>query len=297
MFDIGEHGPQPAPDHMGCFAAELVIGLDRAEVGFCRQLAGEQQQQLAQLQGEAATQQVGFEAGQAVQGQQQLLLQHPFPSILTAEAANHGGDGAAALGLGDQRLVGVITADHHLLLPHQQVREGVFQLGMHQAHGSCHPPHHTPIGFGQAAAVKLFQQGHQAHRCSAEGALQAGIGPQAAPQQLQHLGLLRQGGALPETGHQGGHRNVLQLLFLARRQGLLVGAGWQQGVPLGPKAAGGDRVGGQVDPAGLGPKILGAGESHRHPLQLSLAQPAAQFEKGFRIAFKRCLGHRNQQNR
>jgi hypothetical protein len=62
-------GPQPSPDHMGRFAAESVVGLNRAEVGFGRQLAGEQQQQLTQLQGEAATQQVGFEAGQAVQGQ------------------------------------------------------------------------------------------------------------------------------------------------------------------------------------------------------------------------------------
>ena len=35
------------------------------------------------------------------------------------------------LGLTDQRLSRVVAAHHHLLLPHQQIREGIFQLGVH----------------------------------------------------------------------------------------------------------------------------------------------------------------------
>ncbi len=61
------------------------------------------------------------------------------------------------MGLADARIAGVIASYHHLLLSHQQVGEGIFQLGMHQIEGASHPPHHVPVSFGQGAAVDLLQ--------------------------------------------------------------------------------------------------------------------------------------------
>ena len=53
---------------MGGLIAKGLEGVDGVELGFAGQFAGEQQQQLAQLQGEAAAQQGRLVAGQAVEG-------------------------------------------------------------------------------------------------------------------------------------------------------------------------------------------------------------------------------------
>ena len=68
MFQVSQHGPQPALDGVGGLIAKGLEGVDGVELGFAGQFAGEQQQQLAQLQGEAAAQQGWLVAGQAVEG-------------------------------------------------------------------------------------------------------------------------------------------------------------------------------------------------------------------------------------
>ena len=119
MVHIGQHPPQTTADPMGRLAAEGLEGIAGAEILLGRQFTGEQQQQLAELEGEGAAQEIRFQPDQAIHRQQQLLLQHPLAPILTTEAADHGGDPRTALGLADQRLVGVVAAHHHLLLTHQ----------------------------------------------------------------------------------------------------------------------------------------------------------------------------------
>ena len=211
VLQVGEHGPQPALDGVGRLVAEGFKGVARAEIGFGGQFTGEQQQQLAQLQGEAATEQVWLAAGQAIEGQQQFLLQHPLPAVLTAEPLDHPGDAGAALGCADPGIAGVVPPHHHLLLAHQQVDEGILQLGMHQVEGPSDPSHHVPVGFGQGAAVDLLEQIPQSHGLVAGGPLQAGIGPQAPHQLLQHLPLFLQGRTAPEPLCQFGDADVVAL--------------------------------------------------------------------------------------
>ena len=197
VIHISQHGAKAAADPMGRLAAEGLERVAGAEVLLGRQFAREQQQQLAELEGEGAAEEIRFQSDQAIHRQQQLLLEHPLAAILTAEAADHGGDPLAAVGLADQRLVRVVAAHHHLLLTHQQVGEGILELGVHQAHGAGHSPHHVPVGFLQAAAVHLLQQGHRQHRRAALGAPQEGVRTEAPRQQFQHLRLFLQRGAPP----------------------------------------------------------------------------------------------------
>ena len=126
LFHVGEHGPQAPLDRVGGQAAKGLEGLVGSQVLLRRQFASQQQQQLAQLQGEAAAEQGRLQPGQAIEGEQQFLLQHPFAAVHAAEALDHGGNRLAALGLANQGLVGVIAAHNHLLLAHQQVGEGIF---------------------------------------------------------------------------------------------------------------------------------------------------------------------------
>ena len=184
---------------MGGLAAQGFKGIDGREIGLGGQLTGEQEQQLTQLQREAATEERGFMTRQAIKGQEQLLLQHPFPAVFSAELADHGRNGATALGGADQGVVGVIPAHHHLLLAHQQVGQGVFQLGVDHLHGACHPAHHIPVGFGQRPAVHLLQQLLEPDGLDGIGAVELGFNPQAPHQLFQQFALLVQRGAPPEA--------------------------------------------------------------------------------------------------
>jgi len=172
------------------FVAEGFEGIHRTEVPLAGQFAREQQQQLTQLQGQHAAEQGRPAPGQPVEGQQQLLLQHPLTAVLTAEAADHRRDRQTALGLTDQRIVGVVAAHHHLLLAHQQIGERILQLGVHQAEGAGAAAHHIPVAIRQGAAVDLLQQGPWGG--TAARSAQLGIQAQAMHQLLQQFGLLRQ---------------------------------------------------------------------------------------------------------
>ena len=293
VLEVGQHRPQLAADRMGGQVAERIEGIDRAQLALGRQFAGQQQQQLAQLQGQAAAQQAGFMPGQAVERQQQLLLQHPFATILAAETADHGGDGTAAQGAGDQRVAGVIASHHHLLLAQQQVGQRVLELGVHQLEGRGGAPHHAPFGLGQGAVVHLPQQIPQQHGLVL-GALQLGGQTQAQAQQFEHLGLLLQGGALPQSIEQVADRAVLELLLLAGGQRRALGAG-QQG-------RGGDRLahrrgafGGQGVPAALAEQLRQGCQLHRHPIEQTALQLLAQAHKGIGVAAVGRFGHRDQQ--
>jgi uncharacterized repeat protein (TIGR01451 family) len=68
VLHIGQHGPQPPANGMGGLAAEGFKGIDGREIGLGGQLTREQEQQLTQLQGEAATEEGGFMACQAIKG-------------------------------------------------------------------------------------------------------------------------------------------------------------------------------------------------------------------------------------
>ena len=102
MLHIRQHTAQPASNGMGRLAAEGLKGIDRGKVGLGSQFTGQQQQQLAQLEGEAAAEEGWFVAGHAIERQQHLLLQHPFPAVFTTELADHRGNRPTALGFGDQ---------------------------------------------------------------------------------------------------------------------------------------------------------------------------------------------------
>ena len=212
---------------MGGQAAKGLEGFIGGQVPFRRQFASKQQQQLAQLQGEAAAEQGWLEPGQAIEGQQQLLLQHPFAPVHAAEALDHGGDRLAALGLADQGLVGVIAAHDHLLLAHQQVGEGILELGMDQADRAGATAHHGPVPLGEAPAVDLLHQHLQRDAVAHGRTLQQGLGSQVPHQLLQHFRLFAQGGAAPEPFGQIGDRDLLELLLLQGGEGLLAGAGPQ----------------------------------------------------------------------
>ena len=295
MLHVGEYGPQAPADRVGRLAAEGFEGVAGAEIGLGGQFTGEQQQQLAELQGEAAAEQVRFQAYQSIERQQQLLLQHPFAAVFATEAADHGGDGAAALGFADQRFVGVVATHHHLLLAHQQIDQGILQLGMHQPDGAGGAPHHTPIGCGQAAAVHLLEQQHQGHPRGLARPLQPGGGAEPAAQQFEHLGLLRQGGAVPEPLGEISHGGVFELLLLAGGELVLAGAGGQQGCACGPELAGGNCLSGQLHQVGLLHQFRQRGQPDRHTFELAALQLVPQVEKGLGILLEGGGGDRNQQ--
>ena len=297
VLHIGQHNPQAAADGMGRQAAKLLKGVTRTQVGPSGQLAGEQQQQLPQLHGEAAAEQAGLQPRQAVDGQQQLLLQHPLAGILPAEAPNHRPDHLAALGLADQRLAGVVAAHHHLLLPHQQIRERILQLGVHQAHHAGGAAHHTPVALPQPAPIHLLQQVHQPRRRAVAGTPQLGAGAQTAPQQLQHLRLLLQRRARPEPLDQLPHGGVFQLLLLAGRERLMAQTCRQQRLAEGKEPAGRHGLRRQVDPTGLGGELLQPRQTHGHPLHLPRQQELAQIEKGPGILLEGAARDGNQQQR
>ena len=299
VLQVGEHGPQPALDGVGRLVAEGFKGVARAEIGFGRQFPGEQQQQLTQLQGEAAAEQVWFAAGQAIEGQQQFLLQHPLPAVLTAEPLDHPGDAGAALGCADPGIAGVVPPHHHLLLAHQQVDEGILQLGMHQVEGTRDPSHHVPVGFGQGAAVDLLEQIPQSYGLAAGGPLQAGIGPQAPHQLLQHLPLFLQGRTAPEPLCQFADADVvpLKLLLLPGGEGGLPGAGPQGDGCRRLRAGSRAGLGRQGDPAALLHQLSQGGQLHGHAVQQARLQVASQPQKGLGVGLEGPRSYRHQQQR
>jgi hypothetical protein len=143
--------------------------------------------------------------GHPVESQQQFLLQHPVTPVLSTEATDHRGNRLAPHRLADQRIGGVVAAHHHLLPAHQQVDQGILQLGVHQSQGSGDATHHAPVALAERPAVDLLQQVGEFQRLAALGAHQQRIDPQAALQLLQHFALLAQRGAAPEALGQLGH--------------------------------------------------------------------------------------------
>ena len=95
VVHIAEQTAQAIADEVRRFTAQRFEGFVLTQPLFGSQFRGEQQQQLAQLQRETALEQVGFSPRNAVERQQQFLLQHPFPAVGAAGAGNAFGDGAA----------------------------------------------------------------------------------------------------------------------------------------------------------------------------------------------------------
>jgi len=232
----------------------------------------------------SAAQQIGLVAGQAVEGQQQLLLQHPFAAVVAAEATDHGGNGAAAQGLADQRVVGVVAPHHQLPLAQQQVGEGVFELGVRQLERGGRAPHHAPVALLEGTAVDLAQQILE-RQVLVLGALQLGRRPQPQAQQREHLGLLLQGGALPQALQQIADGAVFQFQLLFGAQGRALGAGPQRRGPVRfAQRCSPAGFGRQGLPAGLALQLGQRGQLHRRPVEQAPPQVLAQPHKGVGIA-------------
>ena len=101
-----------------------------------------------------------------------------------------------------------------MLLAHQQIGEGIFQLGVHQLQRPGHPAHHIPIRGREGSPVDLFEQVLDPHGGTGLGPLELGLQAQAAHQLLQHFALLLEGGAAPQPISQFANGDVVALQLL-----------------------------------------------------------------------------------
>ena len=285
---------------MGRFAAEGFKALVLAAAAFSRELGGQQQQQLSELQGEGAAQQLGLTSGEAIECQEQFLLQTAFPGIDPACAAHQRSNGATAQRTVEHGVGAVVPAHHNAFLARQQVDQRILQLGVHQRQHAGAASHHIPILLLQTPSVDLFHQG--AHLdFGVVGAVKHRRTAQTSLQQLQHLSLFPQRGTAPQAFAQFHRRDVIQLLFLGCGEISKVGGLLQQvgevgaGVVFRGHGRAVVRGGWQLDPLTLHRQVFEAGALNSDAINHPAAQLFRQGHHRFRGAGKDGFGDGNQQ--
>ena len=88
LADIGQHPPQTLAQGIGGERADPFKGFVLAQALLAGQFRRQQKQQLTQLHGQTSLEQARFAATDPVKGQQDFLLQHVLPGVLTTGALN-----------------------------------------------------------------------------------------------------------------------------------------------------------------------------------------------------------------
>ena len=253
---------------------------------------------MTELQGEDPFQQPGIAPGHAVQGQQQLLLKHALAPVHPAGACDPFGDGAAVQGVAEPCIGGVVAAHDHLFLTHQQIGQGIFQLGMDHAHRTGAAPHHTPVLAAQSAVVHLLQQLLNRHAAAVRTGFK-GLGSEASLQQVQNVGLFMQRLGVPQPPPQDVSVGFVELLFFSGREIAEVGGVLQQS---GSARLQGHRLGvrtplSQGHPTGLNGQLFQLVELHRDVPDAAAEQRLSQLQEHLGMMLEGFSADGDQQQR